>query len=50
MILTFTDQEFQELRVVAIDDDKDEALQLVKSSIKMLEQKKHQKIKSHLDG
>lgn len=49
MILTITDQEFQEMRMAAMDDDKDEALRLIKSFIKRLEQQKHQGMKSHLD-
>jgi len=50
MILTITGQEFQEMRMAAMDDDKDEALRLIKSFIKRLEQKKQQGMKSHLDG
>ncbi|MDH3567600.1 MAG: hypothetical protein OEM61_09645 [Desulfobacteraceae bacterium] len=50
MILTITDQEFQEMRMAAMDDDKDEALRLVKSFIKRLEQQKQQGMKSHLNG
>jgi hypothetical protein len=33
-----------------MDDDKDEALRLIKSFIKRLDQKKHQGMKSHLNG
>jgi len=50
MILTISNQEFQEMRIAAIDDDKDEALRMIKSFIKRLEQQKHQGMKSHLDG
>jgi hypothetical protein len=50
MILTITGQEFQEMRMMAMDDDKDEALRLIKSFIKRLEQQKQQGMKSHLDG
>jgi len=50
MILTITDQEFHEMRMAAMDDDKDDALRLIKSFIKRLEQKKHQDMKSHLNG
>lgn len=49
MILTITDQEFQEMRMAAMDDDKNEALRLIKNFIKKLEQQKHQGMKSHLD-
>jgi len=50
MILTITDQEFQEMRMAVMDDDKDEALRMIKAFIKRLEQQKHQGMKSHLDG
>ena len=50
MILAISDQEFQEIRMAAMDDDKDEALRLVKSFIKRLEQQKQQGMKSHLNG
>lgn len=50
MILSFTDQKLQEMRAVILDDDKDEALRLVKSFIKRLEQQKHQEMKSLLNG
>lgn len=49
MILAISDQEFQEMRMVAMDDDKDEALRLIKGFIKRLEQQKHQGMKSHID-
>lgn len=47
MILTITDQEFWEMQMAAMDDDKDEALRLIKSFIRRLEQQKHQGMKSH---
>jgi len=50
MILTISNHEFQVMRMAAMDDDKDEALRLVKDFIKRLEQQKHQGMKSHLDG
>ena len=50
MILTISNKEFQEMRMVVMDDDKDEALRLIKSFIKRLEQQKHQGMKSHLNG
>jgi hypothetical protein len=50
MILTITNQEFHEMRMAAMDDDKDDALRLIKSFIKRLEQQKHQGMKSHLNG
>ena len=50
MILAISDQEFQEMRMVAMDDDKDEALRLINGFIKRLDQQKQQGMKSHLDG
>jgi len=50
MILTLTNQEFQEMRMAVMDDDKDEALRMIKAFIKRLEQQKQQGMKSHLDG
>ena len=50
MILTISNKEFQEMRMVVMDDDKDEALRLIKSFTKRLEQQKHQGMKSHLNG
>ncbi|MFO7555670.1 MAG: hypothetical protein R6W88_10745 [Desulfobacterales bacterium] len=49
MILTISDQEFQEMRMAAMDDDKDQALRIIKIFIKRLEQQKQQGMKSHLD-
>ena len=50
MILTLTNQEFQEMRMAVMDDDKDEALRMIKAFIKRLEQQSQQGMKSHLDG
>jgi len=50
MILTITDQEFHEMRMAAMDDNKDEALRMIKEFIKRLDQQKHQGMKFHLDG
>jgi hypothetical protein len=50
MILTITTQEFHEMRMAAMDDDKDGALHMIKEFIKRLEQQEHQGMKSHLDG
>ena len=48
MVLTILNQEFQEMRMAAMDDDKDEALRLIKVFIKRLEQQKQQGMKFHL--
>ena len=50
MILPISDQEYQEMRMAIMDDDKDEALRMIKVFIKRLEQKKRQGMKSHLNG
>ena len=49
MVLTISNQEFQEMRMAAMDDDKDEALRLIKVFIKRLEQQTKQGMKAHLD-
>ena len=48
MVLTISNQEFQEMRMAAMDGDKDEALRLIKVFIKRQEQQKQQGMKSHL--
>jgi hypothetical protein len=50
MILTITDQEFQEMRMAVMDDDKDGALRMIKAFIKRLEKQSQKGMKSHLDG
>ena len=50
MILIISNQEFQKMRMSAMDDDKDEALRLVKDFIKRLEQQKQHGMKSRLNG
>ena len=48
MILAISDQEFQEMQMAVMDDDKDEALRLIKVFIKRLEQQKQQGMRFHL--
>ena len=48
MILTISNQEFQEMQMAAMDDDKDKALRLIKVFIKRLEQQRQQGMKFHL--
>jgi len=50
MIIEITEQEFQKMKMMAMDDDKNEALRMIKSFIKGLEQQKQQGMKFHLDG
>ena len=48
MFLAISDQEFQKMRMAAMDTDKDEALRLIKVFIKRLEQQRQQGMKFHL--
>jgi len=50
MVLTITEQVFQKMKMMVMDEDKDAALRLIKVFIKRLEQQKQQGMKSHLDG
>jgi hypothetical protein len=50
MILTISDREFQQMKMAVMDDDQAEALRLIKSFIKKMEQQKYQGLKSHMDG
>ncbi|MBF0303943.1 MAG: hypothetical protein HQK73_12950 [Desulfamplus sp.] len=47
-ILPITQEEFMSMKVTAIDDDKDEALRLIKLFIKRIEIQDHKGMKSHL--
>jgi len=49
MVLNISEQEFQQMKIVVMDGDKDEALVLIKVFIKRLEHQKQQGMKSHLD-
>ncbi|NQT70591.1 MAG: hypothetical protein HQ552_13570 [Desulfobacteraceae bacterium] len=48
MVLNITEKEFFQMKQVLMDDDHEEALRLIKSFHKRLEQQKHQGMKSHL--
>lgn len=48
-ILTITQEEFLSMKAAAIDDDKDEALRLIKLFIKRIEIQQNKGMKSHLD-
>jgi hypothetical protein len=50
MILTISNREIQEMQMAARDDDKDEALRLVKGFLNRLEQQKQQGMTSHPEG
>jgi len=47
MILAISNREFQEMQTAVMDDDKDEALRLIRSFTKRLDQQRQQGLKSH---
>lgn len=50
MVLNISKEEFFRMKGVVLDEDRDEALKLIKKFIKRLEQHAAQGLKSHLDG
>lgn len=50
MILTISDEEFMRIKGAVLDEDRDEALELIKAFVKHLEQQSRQGLKSHLEG
>ena len=49
MVLTISEEEFLQMKMVVLDKDRDEALRLIKSFVARLEQQDNQGLKSHLD-
>ncbi len=49
MVLTITDEEFIQMKMIVVDKDEKEALRLLKDLFKRLEQQKNLGLKSHLD-
>jgi hypothetical protein len=49
MVLTIQEDEFQLMKMVVLDKDKEEALRLIKQFVARLEQQSNQGLKSHLD-
>ena len=49
MVLTIRQDEFQLMKMVVLDKDREEALRLIKNFVARLEQKDNQGLKSHLD-
>ena len=49
MVLTITEKEFQEMKKVLLDGDAADALHLMRSFVKRLEQSRQGGLKSHLD-
>lgn len=50
MVLTISEQDLQRMRGVLLDQDRDEALRLVRDLLRRLEIQANQGLKSHLDG
>jgi hypothetical protein len=50
MVPTISDEEFLQMKGAVLDGDPDEALELIKTFVKRLEQQSRQGLKSHLDG
>lgn len=50
MVLIITEEEFMRMRVIALDRDRDDAIEMIRDFVKRLEQAVHSGLKSHLDG
>ena len=50
MVLTISEQDLQRMKGVLLDQDRDEALRLVRDLVRRLEIQSNQGLKSHLDG
>ncbi len=50
MVVTLTEQEFQEMKRILLDEDGKEALQMLHALVKRIEQSARGGMKSHLDG
>ena len=49
MVLTFTDQDVMKMREIVLDENREQALKLIKEILKRLDQQKNTGMKSHLD-
>jgi len=49
MVLTISEEEFLQMKMVVMDKDRDEALRLIKNFVARLEQQGNRGLKSHLD-
>jgi hypothetical protein len=49
MVLTISEKEFVQMKMIVMDKDEREALRLLKEFLKRLEQQKNLGLKSHLD-
>jgi len=50
MVLIITEEEFMRMRVIALDRDRDDAIEMIRDFVKRLDQAVHSGLKSHLDG
>ncbi len=50
MVLNLSDEDILRMKNAALDDDRNEALKLIKEFLKRLDQQKHSGMKSHLEG
>jgi hypothetical protein len=49
MVLTISEEELLQMKMVVMDKDRDEALRLIRSFVARLEQQGRRGLKSHLD-
>jgi hypothetical protein len=49
MVLTISEEEFLQIKMIVMDKDRDEALRLIKIFLARLEQQSSRGLKSHLD-
>jgi len=49
MVLTIQSEEYQLMKMVVLDQDREEALRLIKNFVARLEQQGNRGLKSHLD-
>jgi hypothetical protein len=50
MVLNLSDEDILRMKSAALDDDRNEALKLIKEFLKRLDQQKHSGMRSHLEG
>ncbi|MDZ7761582.1 MAG: hypothetical protein U5L00_15170 [Desulfovermiculus sp.] len=50
ILLEITEEEAMMMKAALLDEDRSEALRLVKALVKRMEEKKNAGMKSHLDG
>ena len=50
MVLTISEEEFMRMKGAVLDEERDEALELIKAFVKRMEQQSRQGLKPHLEG